>query len=130
MKSIIISFAILFISIFAFFIYIIFTNIDTSQKNNVMSEQDIANAQVIEITAHGGYSPASINATANKPTILRIKTLNTFDCSSSLTIPSLNIRKILPANGTTDVNLGTFESGKILNGTCSMGMYSFEIKFI
>lgn len=126
MKSLLIGFLILFVSLFAFFLYIIFSSIENPQQNKVV---DRTNAQILEVTARGGYSPELINATANKPTILRVKTLNTFDCSSSLVIPSLNIQKMLPANGKTDIDLGSFEPGKTLNGTCGMGMYNFSIKF-
>lgn len=85
--------------------------------------------QVLELTAKGGYSPGTVTAEANKPTILRVKTNNTFDCSSSLNIPSLSIRKNLPSSGTTDIEIAAQAPGTSIKGTCGMGMYNFTIKF-
>ena len=84
--------------------------------------------QIITLHAKGGYSPRVSIARAGIPTILRISTSGTFDCSSSVRIPSLNISKILPNTGSTDIDLGTPPAGS-LQGTCSMGMYPFEIQF-
>lgn len=85
--------------------------------------------QIIEINAKGGYTPKLTSAKANMPTILRIKTSGTFDCSSSLRIPSLNYFKNLPPTGTTDIELSSQQASGTLNGLCSMGMYSFSIEF-
>ncbi len=84
--------------------------------------------QIIEIRAKGGYQPRTSIAKAGIPTILRFNTSGTFDCSSSIRIPSMNISKILPQSGSTDIDLGTQESST-LQGTCGMGMYPFEIDF-
>ncbi len=84
--------------------------------------------QIIEIKAKGGYTPRVSVAKANIPTILRFDTNGTFDCSSSVRIPSMNISKILPNSGTTDIDLGNPNAGT-LQGTCGMGMYPFEINF-
>ncbi|MFA6274239.1 MAG: cupredoxin domain-containing protein [Candidatus Paceibacterota bacterium] len=84
--------------------------------------------QIIEIKAKGGYSPIHSRAKAGLPTILRIDTNGTFDCSSSVRIPSMNISQNLPLSGTTDIDIGIQEVG-IFQGTCGMGMYPFDIKF-
>ena len=84
--------------------------------------------QVIEIHARGGYQPRKSIAKAGMPTVLRFETSGTFDCSSSVRIPSLGISKILPQTGTTDIDLGSAQVGT-LQGTCGMGMYPFEIDF-
>lgn len=83
--------------------------------------------QIIEITAKGGYLPEKSVASAGMPTILRINTKGTFDCSSSVRVPSMNISQNLPPSGITDIDLGVLSKG-ILEGTCSMGMYPFEIE--
>lgn len=85
-------------------------------------------AQVVEISAKGGYQPASQAAKAGVPTVLRVKTDGTYDCSTALRIPSLRVSKQLPPTGETLIDLGTPAAGT-LRGTCSMGMYSFEINF-
>lgn len=93
--------------------------------NNVKT---IDGKQVIEITAKAGYSPKLSTAKAGVPTTIKFKTNGTYDCSSSVNIPSLNISKNLPGTGETEIEIGSPELGK-LAGTCSMGMYFFEIDF-
>ena len=84
--------------------------------------------QIIEINAKGGYFPRTSIAKAGIPTIIRFNTNGTFDCSSSVRIPSMNISKMLPQSGATDIELENPELG-ILQGMCGMGMYPFEIDF-
>lgn len=93
--------------------------------NNVTIE---GGKQIIQINARGGYSPRSSVAKAGIPTIVRFNTSGTFDCSSSVRIPSMNISKILPQTGSTDIDLGTPSVGP-LSGSCGMGMYPFDINF-
>ena len=83
--------------------------------------------QIVTIAANGGYAPGSSVAKAGMPTVLRFKTNNSFDCSSSIRIPSLKISQDLPATGTTDIDVGTLTAGT-LSGTCSMGMYRFSVE--
>lgn len=85
--------------------------------------------QVVEIAVKGGYTPRSTIAKANTPTILRMKTAGTFDCSSALTIPSIGYKKNLKPSEATDIEIPPQETGTILQGMCSMGMYSFEVAF-
>lgn len=86
--------------------------------------------QIIDITAKAGYSPKLVEAKSGITTIIRVSTNNTFDCSSALTFPDLKINKNLPANGKTDIEIAGQPAGSELEGTCSMGMYSFKIRFI
>ena len=84
--------------------------------------------QIIEITAKGRYQPRKSIAKAGLPTVLRFNTNGTFDCTSVVRIPSLNITRNLPPTGATDIDLGNAKVG-ILQGICGMGMYPFEIDF-
>lgn len=84
--------------------------------------------QIINLTAKGGYSPLKSIAKAGIPTTLRVATNGTFDCSSYVRIPSLNIGQSLSQTGVTDIDLGISKQG-ILHGTCGMGMYPFDIDF-
>lgn len=84
--------------------------------------------QIIEIKAKGGYQPRKSVAKAGIPTILRFDTNGTFDCSSSVRIPSMDISKSLPLSGTTDIDIGS-QKVATLQGTCGMGMYPFEVDF-
>lgn len=95
--------------------------------SSVVSESN--GTQYIDVYAKGGYTPGSITAKANMKTILRVKTSSTFDCSSALVIPSLNYRNNLPPTAVTEIEIPSQNSGAVIKGTCSMGMYRFNIKF-
>lgn len=97
-------------------------------EENVNNVSVVDGKQIIEIRAKGGYSPKHTIAKAGIPTILRMNTNGTFDCTSSVRLPSLNISQSLPMSGSTDIDLGT-QKVSTLNGTCGMGMYPFDIKF-
>jgi plastocyanin domain-containing protein len=73
--------------------------------------------QIITINAKGGYQPRK-----------SVNTNGTFDCSASIRIPSMNISKILPQTGSTDIDIGVNQVGT-LQGSCGMGMYPFEVEF-
>lgn len=93
--------------------------------NNVAIVEGV---QIINIYAKGGYLPRKSVAKAGIPTVIRFDTNGTFDCSSSVRIPSLDISKSLPMTGTTDIDIG-IQQVTVLKGTCSMGMYPFEVEF-
>ncbi|MDQ1299544.1 MAG: hypothetical protein QG636_212 [Patescibacteria group bacterium] len=86
--------------------------------------------QIIEIDAKGGYSPKLTTAKAGVPTVLRLKTSGTYDCSSAVTIPSVGFRKNLVATGITEVEVPIKVAQGTLEGTCAMGMYSFSVRFL
>lgn len=94
-------------------------------ENNV---QILNGTQIIEMNVFGGYNPQKSIAKAGIPTMVRFKTNNTFDCSSAIRIPSMNITKVLPQTGQTDISLGSPRVGT-LQGFCGMGMYRFNIDF-
>ena len=88
----------------------------------------VGNQQIVEITAKGGYLPRMSVAKAGIPTIIRFNTTGTFDCSSAVRIPSMGISRNLPQSGVTDIDIGTRQVST-LKGSCSMGMYPFEVVF-
>lgn len=85
--------------------------------------------QIIDITAKGGYSPREVVAKAGIPTVLRVATKNTFDCSASIVIPKLSYQKFLEPTAVTEINIPAEQAQGTLKGLCSMGMYNFQIKF-
>ena len=101
---------------------------NTLQVTNANNVSVIDGKQIIEINAKGGYQPRKSIAKVNIPTIIRFNTTGTFDCSASVRIPSLNISKLLPQSGVTDIDIGTGQLGT-LKGSCGMGMYPFEVEF-
>lgn len=101
---------------------------NTATANNVIQSTD--GTQIVKITARGGYTPKFSEAKADTPTILRISTKNTFDCSALLTIPKLGITRNLPPNGDTDIAIDPQKAGTLLDVSCAMGMYYFQVKFV
>jgi len=107
-------------------------------KGNFQSQTDmqvtannvtvVDGTQIITINAKGGYQPRKSIAKAGIPTIIRFDTKGTFDCSSAVRIPSMNISKTLPQTGSTDIPIGS-QHMSTLQGTCGMGMYPFEVEF-
>lgn len=85
--------------------------------------------QRISISAKGGYSPRITNAAAGVPTVIEMDTRGTFDCSSSLVIPSISYRNTLPPSGETVIEIPPQEPGTSMQGLCAMGMYNFTINF-
>lgn len=104
-------------------------NDESNETKQAISNVSIVDGkQIIEIQAKGGYLPRRSLAKSGIPTILRFNTKGTFDCSSSIRIPSMNVFKNLPQSGITDIDLGIQKTGTI-QGSCGMGMYPFEIEF-
>ncbi len=85
--------------------------------------------QIITINAKGGYSPRVTTAKAGIPTVIKMNTQGTFDCSAALTIPSLGYRGFLPPAGETLIDVPPQQAGSKLQGLCSMGMYNFTVNF-
>ena len=85
--------------------------------------------QVITINAKGGYFPKVTAAKAGIPTVIKVDTQGTFDCSSALTIPSLGISKNLPPTGETEIEVPSQEANTAVRGLCAMGMYNFSVQF-
>lgn len=103
------------------------TLVDQGVGNNAV--QISGGTQYITITAKGNYSPKSVQATANMPTVLRLQTNGTYDCTSSVTIPKLNYRSNLPPTGITEIPIAANVATGSLDVLCGMGMYSSVINF-
>jgi plastocyanin domain-containing protein len=105
-------------------------SIQDEVSDNDGSNVSVVNGkQIIEIKARGGYSPRQSNAKAGIPTVIRVSTSGTFDCSSALMIPAIGYRSNLPPSGTVDIEVPSQKAGDTLQGLCSMGMYNFLVKF-
>lgn len=123
-----------FVAIFIFVAVIITGAILFSggEKNTATTANNIKikdGKQIVTINAKGGYTPRITNAKADMPTVIKVDTRGTFDCSSSLVIPALNYRKNLPPSGETLVDVPAQKAGTSIRGMCSMGMFSFNINF-
>lgn len=85
--------------------------------------------QNLAVLAKGGYFPLQLKAKAGVPTVLRMYTDKTYDCSRAFYLPDLNLQSTLPAKGATAFTIPPQKKGSVLYGTCGMGMYTFEIRF-
>lgn len=103
------------------------TNDAGSQNANNVSIVD--GKQIITIDAKGGYSPRVTTAKAGIPTVIKVATNGTFDCSSALTIPSIGYRSNLPPSGETSIDIPPQQAGTSMKGLCAMGMYNFSVNF-
>lgn len=102
---------------------------EESSAEPVMNVRVENGKQIIDIDAKGGYSPKITTAAADLPTVIRVHTSSTFDCSSALTIPELDYKTNLPATGVTEIEVPARRAGATLQGRCAMGMYNFAIDF-
>lgn len=100
---------------------------DTQPTENVEVRDGV---QYVTLTARGGYTPEVSTARGDMPTKLIVRTNGTYDCSTSLVIKSIGYRKTLPQTGEEVVDLGTPRANTTLQGTCSMGMYAFSVRFL
>lgn len=103
------------------------SNTGTQQAANNVSVVD--GKQIITINAKGKYSPKVTTAKAGMPTVIKMNTQGTFDCTSALTIPSLGYRNNLPPSGETLIDVPPQKAGTTMQGLCAMGMYNFSINF-
>lgn len=99
---------------------------EVASTENVSTENG---TQVITVTARDKYAPHLTAAKAGVPTVLRMETNGTLDCSLSLTIPSIGYRQMLPTTGTTDIPLPAQQAGATVRGICAMGMKNFAVQF-
>jgi len=130
-KSTLKNIGVVFLIIFVIIVYLVISKPAsyTSSPNEAEIEIAADGSQIINMNVRGGYFPNQINAKANIPVRLNMITKNTFDCSTAVTIPQLQVRKNLPTTGTTEIDIPAQESGTTISGTCTMGMYSFKITF-
>lgn len=78
-------------------------------------------AQEVRITVRGGYEPATIRVAAGRPVRLVFDRQETSSCSEEVVFPAFGVRRFLPANESTTLEVtppspGTYEF------TCGMGM--------
>jgi len=100
---------------------------NTQQATNNVTIVD--GKQIITINAKGSYSPKITTAKADMPTVIKMTTQGTFDCTSALTIPSLGYRANLPPSGETLIDVPPQKAGAKIQGICAMGMYNFAVNF-
>lgn len=107
-------------------------SVDELANSQVMSsEVKIENGvQYISVDAKNGFNPKYLTLKSEIPSVLTVKTKNTYDCSSTLVIPDLKISKQLPITGNTAINIPAQKAGTKMTATCGMGHYPLYLNFI
>ena len=88
-----------------------------------------ASNDVIINVQNNGYTPRNFSVKVNQPVNLKLSTQGTYSCASVFTIPSLNITKVLPPVGTSEVTFTPTKTG-LITFACGMGMYTGTINVI
>ncbi len=128
-KSTVISLAVSAVLIGWAFLYVVARPASDTGAIAAPTATIVDGKQLIDITAKGGYSPRVVMAKAGVPTVLRVTTNGTFDCSASVVIPKLSYQKFLKPSGVEEIAISAEQAQGTLQGLCSMGMYNFQIKF-
>ncbi|MDP3771930.1 MAG: cupredoxin domain-containing protein [bacterium] len=102
---------------------------DNTRSQSANNVSVVGSKQVIEINAKGGYAPRITTAKADTPTVIKLTTNGTFDCSSAVRIPGLGYHSNLPPSGETFVEVPPQKVGTTVQGLCAMAMYNFTVNF-
>lgn len=90
-------------------------------------EAVIVKTNSVDITVEGGYSPNIISIPKDKTTTLNFIRKDPSSCLEEVVLPDFKIRKYLPLNATTPIQItpkkeGTYEI------SCGMNMFHGKIK--
>jgi len=112
------------------FFVIIFLLFFVGDDGTVANSKIVNSMNYIQMTAKNGFTPNYFSVKSGLPTSLKIITNGTFDCSSIVNIPKLNISKNLPFTGETEISIPSQIAGTRIEGYCSMGMYKFTVDVV
>lgn len=104
----------------------IFTG-DEIQKSAGVNTAGVQEATIT--VASSGYTSDVQTLKVGVPVKLTLITTNVASCSRAFTIPSMNIAKLLPSNGTETIEFTPTKVGR-LGYACSMGMYTGSFNVI
>lgn len=103
---------------------------NTNPTLGVTATKGIDGKQEVVINATSrGYTSDVKTIKAGEPVRLTIVTKNVTSCAKSFMIPSLNLSKILPENGTEIIEFTPTKTG-VLSFTCGMGMFTGQFMII
>jgi sulfite exporter TauE/SafE len=102
-------------------------SLDSSSASQAFSEPPSSS---LSLTAgNSGYFPHTLYALAGQEISMNIVTNGTYSCARDFIIPSLGYETLLPSSGTVALTLPAQPAGTVIRFTCSMGMYTGEIRF-
>jgi sulfite exporter TauE/SafE len=90
----------------------------------------VAEGDLVLSARNDGYFPYHLQAKAGEALVLNVVTDNTQSCARAFVIPDLNVQVLLPASGTTPIDIPPQSAGTLMQFTCSMGMYTGVIEFV
>ena len=85
-----------------------------AERSAASASTDSAGRQDITVVVRGGYDPSTIRVKAGRPVRLAFDRQETSSCSEEIVFPDFNLRRFLPANQRTVIELtppkaGTYE---------------------
>ncbi|MBI4080229.1 MAG: cupredoxin domain-containing protein [Candidatus Levybacteria bacterium] len=89
-------------------------------------EAVVVNTNSVDITVMGGYSPEVISIPKGKTTTLNFIRKDPSSCLEEVVLPDFKIRKYLPLNETTPIQVTPKESGTF-EIVCGMNMFHGKI---
>lgn len=90
-------------------------------------ETVVVKTNSVDITVEGGYSPNVISIPKGNTTTLNFFRKDPSSCLEEVVLPEFKIRKYLPLNKTTPIQITPRESG-IFEISCGMNMFHGKIK--
>ena len=92
-----------------------------AERTAATASPDATGRQDVTVIVRGGYDPSTIRVKAGRPLRLVFDRQETSGCSEEIVFPDFNLRKFLPSNQRTIIELtpptaGTYEF------TCGMSM--------
>ncbi len=80
----------------------------------------------VDISVEGGYSPSVISISKNKQTTINFFRKDPSSCLEEVVLPDFKIRKYLPLNKTTSIQITPTRSGTF-EISCGMNMFHGKI---
>jgi len=93
----------------------------TKDQSKIPADFDTIQKVVIDVNS-SGYQSDTLVLKKGVPVEITLIAKNSYSCANAFTIPSLNIQKVLPSNGSDTIKFTPQKSGQLAY-SCSMGMY-------
>lgn len=107
----------------------VFSNSQVSEEK-VLAAVDESGIQNVDMeVSSSGYKPRTNTLKVGIPVKLKFTANNAAGCVQVFTIPSLNIKKVIPSTGREELTFTPTKTGK-LPYSCAMGMYTGEFLVI
>ncbi len=108
----------------------LFDRVSGTTAKPVQALAQTTGPQTIRITTKSdGYSPNDITASAGSDIKLVFVTKDNWSCIRATTMPTLDRSVLLPATGSTTLDVGTLDAGDYPIA-CSMGMYTATLHVV